>query len=246
MKNYVQSLFQRNGYEDLVSYNTHVERVEKIGDQWKVTLRREEAEEDYWWAEWFDAVIVASGHFNVPYVPKVRGLEDLERQHPGSVLHSKMYRGRDAYQGKRVVVVGGSVSAADISTDLVGVVDSQVYAVVNGHTINMYFGDGAFNNAGVTRKPTISHISTGNGERTVHFIDGTSVRDVDHIIFGTGYSWSLPFLPEVTIRNNRVPGLYQHVVYQQDPTLLFVGAVSLELPHKHMHSANRCHRLEPD
>lgn len=227
MRDYVTSLFKRNGYEDFVSYNTHVERVEKVGDEWKITLRREEDEKDYWWVEWFDAVIVASGHFNVPYVPAVKGLEELEKQHPGSVLHSKMYRGREAYQGKRVVVVGGSVSAADISTDLVGVVDSKVYAVVNGHTINVYFGDGAFNNPGVARKPTISHIDTSAGQRIVHFIDGTSVENVDHIIFGTGYSWSLPFLPNVKIRNNRVPGLYQNVVYQQDPTLLFVGAVSV-------------------
>ncbi|THV67013.1 FAD/NAD(P)-binding domain-containing protein [Aureobasidium pullulans] len=232
MRDYVTSLFQRKGYEDLVSYNTHVERVEKVGDEWKVTLRKEEGDEDYWWVEHFDAVIVASGHFNVPYVPAVRGLEELERQHPGSVLHSKMYRGREAYQGKRVVVVGGSVSAADISTDLVGVVDSKVYAVVNGHTINVYFGDGAFNNPGVSRKPTISHIDTSDGRRTVHFIDGTFVENVDNIIFGTGYSWSLPFLPDVKIRNNRVPGLYQNVVYQQDPTLLFVGAVGAGLTFK--------------
>ena len=127
---------------------------------------------------------------------------------------------------QRVVVVGGSVSAADICTDLVGVVNSQVYAVVNGHTINIYFGDGAFNNPGVCRKPSISHVSTTNGERTVHFIDGTFVENVDHIIFGTGYSWSLPFLPDVRIRNNRVPGLYYQVVYQKDPSLLFIGAVS--------------------
>ncbi|KAI5241130.1 FAD/NAD(P)-binding domain-containing protein [Aureobasidium subglaciale] len=232
MRDYVTSLFKRNGYEDLVSYNTHVERVEKIGDEWKVTLRREDDEKDYWWVEWFDAVIVASGHFNVPYVPAVKGLEELERQHPGSVLHSKMYRGRDAYKGKRVVVVGGSVSAADISTDLVGVVDSKVYAVVNGHTINPYFGDGAFNNVGVVRKPTISHIDILDGQRTVHFIDGTSAENVDHLIFGTGYSWSLPFLPDVKIRNNRVPGLYYNVVYQQDPTLLFVGAVGAGLTFK--------------
>lgn len=104
---------------------------------------------------------------------------------------------------------------------------SPVYAVVNGRTINVYFGDGAFNNPGVCRKPTISRIVTENGERTVHFIDGTFVKDVDHIIFGTGYSWSLPFLPHVEIRNNRVPGVFEHVVYQKDPTLLFVGAVSM-------------------
>lgn len=64
----------------------------------------------------------------------------------------------------------------------------------------------------------------------MHFVDGSLVRDVDEIIFGTGYSWSLPFLPDVEVRNNRVPKLYLHVVYQKDPTLLFVGAVKGSIP----------------
>lgn len=66
----------------------------------------------------------------------------------------------------------------------------------------------------------------------MHFIDGTSVADVDHIIFGTGYSWTLPFLPQVEVRNNRVPDLYQHVVWRHDPSLLFIGAVGPGLTFK--------------
>lgn len=66
----------------------------------------------------------------------------------------------------------------------------------------------------------------------MHFVDGSSVPDVDYIIFGTGYSWTLPFLPNVPVRNNRVPDLYQHVVWQHDPTLLFVGAVGAGLTFK--------------
>ena len=68
--------------------------------------------------------------------------------------------------------------------------------------------------------------------RTVHLADGQQIPDVDHIVFGTGYSWTLPFLPAVAVRNNRVPDLYQHVVWQHDPTLLFVGAVAAGLTFK--------------
>lgn len=234
IRKYIQSLVHRNGYESLVSYNTTVELAEKVGSEWRLVLRRDGdvRGEDEWWEERFDAVIVAGGHYNVPYIPRIKGLVELERTRPGSVKHSKMFRGRDAYRDKRVVIVGASVSAADIVYDLIGVANGPVYAVVVGHKANGYFGDVAFQHPGITPKPSISHITTTNSERTVHFIDGTSVRDVDEIIFGTGYSWTLPFLPHVVVRNNRVPGLYQHVAYRQDPSLLFVGAVGAGLTFK--------------
>lgn len=121
------------------------------------------------------------------------------------------------------------MSAADIAYDLIGVAKGPVYAVVLGHKANGYFGDVAFKHPGIVEKPSVSHITTANGDRAVHFVDGTSVPNVDELIFGTGYSWTLPFLPQVEVRNNRVPGLYQHVAYQNDPTLLFVGAVAAGL-----------------
>lgn len=100
LRRYVVSLLDRNGYNDLVSYNTSVERVEKEGDEWKVTLRKEGAETDDWWVETFDAVVVASGHFSVPWIPPIEGLEEFEKARPGSVLHSKQFRGRDDFRGK--------------------------------------------------------------------------------------------------------------------------------------------------
>lgn len=100
VRGYIASLLDRNGYSDLVSFNTTVERAEKVGDEWKITLRRSEREHDAWWVEWFDAVVVASGHYWVPYIPQIEGLAAFEKDRPGSVLHSKHYRGRDAFKGK--------------------------------------------------------------------------------------------------------------------------------------------------
>lgn len=137
-----------------------------------------------------------------------------------------------ANRRQKVIVVGASVSGADIAYDLIGAAKGPVYAVVIGHKLNGYFGEHAFLHPGIIQKPSISHIDASNGHRTVHFTDGTLVEDVDNIIFGTGYSWSLPFLPNVKIHNNRIPGLYQHTVYQDDPTLLFVGAVGAGLTFK--------------
>lgn len=133
-----------------------------------------------------------------------------------------------------MVVVGASVSGADIAYDLathrVTKDGGLVHAIVLGHKYNGYFGDEAFLHPLIHRHPSIARVDAAT--RTVHLIDGTSIPDVDHLIFGTGYSWSLPFLPQVSVRNNRVPGLYQHVVWRADPTLLFVGAVGAGLTFK--------------
>lgn len=109
MRAYVTALFARNGYEDLVSYGTHVESVVKRGEAWELTLRREEPEGDFWWKETYDAVVVASGHFNVPWIPPMEGLEEFERDRPGSVMHSKMFRGRDELRGKVRASCGDAV-----------------------------------------------------------------------------------------------------------------------------------------
>ena len=100
IREYVESLIQRRGYENLVSYSTTVEKVEKIGEEWKLTLRKQESQTDYWWEERFDAVVVATGHYAVPYIPHIEGLAEFARVRSGSVLHSKQFRGRDAFKGK--------------------------------------------------------------------------------------------------------------------------------------------------
>lgn len=113
LKRYVAELFNREGYGALVEYGTCVEKIVKEGGEWVLTLRKEvvapseaekgsevEEKEEEWWTERFDGIVVASGHFNVPWIPAVEGLEEFEKARPGSVLHSKMFRGRDAFQGK--------------------------------------------------------------------------------------------------------------------------------------------------
>ncbi|KAJ5372486.1 hypothetical protein N7517_004492 [Penicillium concentricum] len=238
IRKYIEDLFNRNGYQDLVQYNTTVERAIKdpSTQKWVLTFRRTEvvdgAKSDYWWSEEYDAVVVASGHYAVPFIPVIPGLKEFAARYPGSVQHTKHYRGPEKYQGKKVITVGASVSAADTAVSLVDSAQTPVIAVVRGR-YNAYFGDLAFQHPKIERRPPISHI-TGHdqGERTVHFEDGTSETGVDHLIFGTGFSWTLPFLPEVATRNNRVPDLYQHVFYRHDPSLVFVGAVGAGLTFK--------------
>lgn len=59
-------------------------------------------------------------------------------------------------------------------------------------------------------------------------MDGSSIDDVDVVLFATGYDFSFPFLPNsnVKISNRRIQGLYQHVFSINDPGLAFIGMVS--------------------
>ena len=66
----------------------------------------------------FDAVVVASGHFNVPYLPAVPGIEAWNAAYPGTIIHSQQFRRPEDYQGKRVVVVGNSASGVDIGAQI--------------------------------------------------------------------------------------------------------------------------------
>ncbi|KAL4908085.1 hypothetical protein BDW74DRAFT_189369 [Aspergillus multicolor] len=234
---YVESLLERNGYQDLVQYNTTVERAVKDEetDEWVLTLRKAgsgaDGKEgmDYWWTETFEALVVASGHYHVPYVPSIPGLKEFAAKYPGSVEHAKQYRGPTKYKGKKVVAIGASVSAADTAVSLINSAQTPIYAVTRGK-YNIYFGDYAFKHPSISLRPAISHIDPES--RTVHFEDGTSVSDVDHLIFGTGFTWTLPFLPQIPVRNNRVPDLYLHVFHQSDPSLVFLGAVGAGLTFK--------------
>ncbi|KAL4874388.1 hypothetical protein BJY04DRAFT_225055 [Aspergillus karnatakaensis] len=237
IQRYIESLVKRRGYERLVEYDTTVERAEKVPvgqkagkdaeGRWVLTLRKQvpAIETDYWWQEEFDAVVVATGHYAVPFVPAIEGLEGFARDVPGSVLHTKGFRDPERFRGKKVITVGASVSGADTAVSLIGIAQNPIYASVRGK-YNPYFGDEAFKHPGIERRPPITRIEGTGSRRTVHFEDDSSIADVDHIIFGTGYTWTLPFLPQVPVRNNRVPDLYLHIFHQQDPTLAFIGAVA--------------------
>lgn len=106
---YIEGLVSRNGYGDLAEFNTTVERAKRNntapadgGKRWTLTLRQNSPsqQDDFWWQEEFDAVIVASGHYSVPYVPHIKGLKEFVATYPGSVEHTKEFRDPEKYRGK--------------------------------------------------------------------------------------------------------------------------------------------------
>ena len=76
-KQYIENYFSWQKTDSLLVLNTTVEDLTRIqakdkhhDGRWKLTLRRFEPtrDADVWWEEEFDAVILANGHYSVPFV----------------------------------------------------------------------------------------------------------------------------------------------------------------------------------
>ncbi|KAL4749919.1 hypothetical protein BDW72DRAFT_123373 [Aspergillus terricola var. indicus] len=221
------------GLQGSISFETTVVSVEKIrSGKWRLTLRRPEAVEggtrDSWWQEEFDAVIVATGQYSEPFLPRIPGLDKIVKTHPATLEHVNAFRSREQYSGKRVVVVGGSFSASDAVGDIYMFVRGPLYVSQSSHS--PYITE-IWNLPNVAVKPTISQIEGQDRSKLkLTFSDGSKLDDVDKLIFATGYRLSFPFLShQPVIKADRVPGTYQHVFKIGDPSLAFLGLVRAPL-----------------
>lgn len=85
-----------------ISYQSQVLSIEKPGTDrskpWQVEvldLKANKATKDE-----FDAVVVASGHYNDPFIPDIPGLVEFDKAYPGAISHSKFYRRPNDYKDK--------------------------------------------------------------------------------------------------------------------------------------------------
>ena len=163
--------------------------------------------------EAFDAVAICNGHFSEPLVPDLPGLEGFR----GEALHSHNYRGPEPFSGQRVLVLGASVSGAELARELATMADV------------VYFSGRAFQDPrsvksrhdGITRCPPVARFLAD----AVVLTDGQRIEGVDAILFCTGYHYRFPFLAPgvVDVRNNRVRGLYRQLLAIDRPTLALIG-----------------------
>ena len=125
-------------------------------------------------------------------------------------------------------MIGGSVSSHEVVHEILDVAQHPVYASIRGEPIAA-FGWEPFLHPHIAVKKDV--IRFESDAKRIFFSDNTSLDEVDHIIFGTGYTFSLPYIPHVQERikkaYRRLPGVYQHTWDIEDPTLTFIGMVSL-------------------
>ena len=210
--------------QDLVQYETQVLNVvpteSRNTDSWTVTtqnIRSKKVRE-----ERFDAVIVANGHFIVPYVPTIEGMKEWNDLYPGCITHSKYFRRAQDFSKKKVVVVGNSASGADISNQIAA--ESQTPLLWSSRSTSLFTTTHGTKDPRRQECPPISQFLSG--VRGVLFADGKIESDIDAVVFATGYLYSLPFLedvePALITDGSHVKHTYQHILYAPKPTLSFL------------------------
>ncbi|KAK7981663.1 hypothetical protein PG988_003901 [Apiospora saccharicola] len=181
----------------------------------------------------FDAVVVASGHYHEPRVPDIPGLQDLKRRFPDRVMHSKRYRTPEIFRDKNVFIVGAGVSSLDIARESEATA-KHIYQSSRGGKFDLPLPC-------CPRARNEWRGSTASS-RTRVLADNTRLRNIHHVVLGTGYLSSYPFLagpphlqaPDIpldqaghqtiiTADGCVTHNLHKDIFYLPDPTLAFVG-----------------------
>lgn len=167
----------------------------------------------------YDAVVVASGHYDVPYTPDISGIKEWNETYPGAISHSKFFDSPDDFRDKKVIVIGNSASGIDIG--------SQISTVSKGKVLASQRSESFLVPSTASDKENfpeiVEFLPAAQGTRAVRFADGRIESDIDAIVFCTGYLYSFPFLssldPPLITDGRRTLNTYQHLFYTYDPTL---------------------------
>ncbi|CAC08547.1 Thiol-specific monooxygenase [Schizosaccharomyces pombe] len=200
---------------------TDVLDIEKKDGSWVVTYKGTKAGSPIS-KDIFDAVSICNGHYEVPYIPNIKGLDEYAKAVPGSVLHSSLFREPELFVGESVLVVGGASSANDLVRHLTPVAKHPIYQSL--------LGGGDIQNESLQQVPEITKFDPTT--REIYLKGGKVLSNIDRVIYCTGYLYSVPFpslaklkSPETKLIDDgsHVHNVYQHIFYIPDPTLAFVG-----------------------
>ncbi|KAJ5182966.1 hypothetical protein N7492_000582 [Penicillium capsulatum] len=215
----------------LIQFETQVVKV-ALNDPhlstWDLTTRN--LHTDVGVTRTYDAVVVASGHYNVPYLPEIPGIEAWDRAYPDSISHSKFYDSPDSFQDKKVVVVGNSASGLDIGAQINEVSKGKVLVSQKSES---YLAVSAPGNK-LIYPEILGFLPPEMHNRGIRFANGHVEEFVDAVVFCTGYFYSYPFLeslqPPVVTHGWRTQNVYQQLFCIDHPTLAFPALAQRVIP----------------
>ncbi|AAS52973.1 AER292Cp [Eremothecium gossypii ATCC 10895] len=215
-------------------FNTQVTSLEKIIDKnkWQVITSMGKKST-------FDYVVVANGHFRTPNLPDdIPGWAEWAQLAPHASIHSTQYTNCAEFRDKTVVVVGNGSSGVDIANQISSVAGT-VYHSVRDPSKASWPPESPIRVVGAIQNMDAAR-------RTLYFQHGQVVPDVDQVIWATGFRFHFPFLksyrgvlfPEDSPSGvTRICGLWEHLIFAEDPTLAFPllnqGVVTFPLAESH-------------
>lgn len=209
----------------LIHFNTQVLDITLAGskddgqDVWSVKTQRiqhdnrGDVKEDT-----YDAVVVANGHFSIPFIPQIKGIKEWSEAYPRTVSHSMYYQKPQDYKDLKTIVVGNGASGIDIAMQIM--TNCKLPLIQSQKSESFLLSDPSPKKQ---ERPEIIEFIIQ--DRAVRFADGTVEKDIDSVLFCTGYFYSFPFLnslqPPLVTDGTHVENLYQHFIYRPHPTLAF-------------------------
>ena len=104
-------------------FATEVVSVERAGDRWQVTTRKDGNTQ----VREFDGVLIANGTLHEPNRISLPG------EFSGELMHAAQYKSADIFRNKRVLIIGCGNSGADIAVDAVHQAASVDMSVRRGY-----------------------------------------------------------------------------------------------------------------
>jgi len=157
-------------------------------------------------------VVVATGHFSTPNVPKFDGLETFN----GRVMHAHDFRDALEFKDKNILIIGTSYSAEDIGSQCYKYGARTITVSHRTAPMSFHWPDNW------EEVPLLTRVD----KNTCHFKDGSS-KEIDAIIMCTGYLHHFPFLPDglrLQTDNRLWPlNLYKGVFWEDNPRLMYLG-----------------------
>ncbi|ODV90111.1 hypothetical protein CANCADRAFT_31168 [Tortispora caseinolytica NRRL Y-17796] len=222
-------------YLKYVRFNTLVESVDKPKDKWVVVSK--DLDSGKLSTSEFDYIVVASGNYDMPYIPEFEGLKEWNEKYPGSVLHSRSYRSPDTFYGK-TIVVGNSASGLDISYQISNYAELPVIRSIRSESrlpgpefcLTPEERAARIRDVGVIKRFDYTN-------RSVVLADGEVIENVQFVVFATGYLKNIPFLqnyhcthPLISANGTHFTNIYKQLLNVDDPSLAFLAAQRFILP----------------
>ena len=210
---YIRGRLAKSSFRKKIKFRTAVRWVSFNQDANLFTVTVEDLVNRKTYADNFDYVVNACGHFHIPNVPEFEGFSSFG----GRVMHAHDFRDALEFKDKDILVVGTSYSAEDIASQCHKYGCKSVTISYRTAPMDFHWPDS------FQQVPLLVKVEPDN---TVHFKDG-SKKKVDAIILCTGYLHHFPFLSEdlkLQTTNRLWPlDLYKGIFWEHNPQLMYLG-----------------------